>query len=108
MKLHNNMANYDKNKEVDINEVAITLEVDRNLIDEVRSGKVTHLVMDINENNQNLILENIEGNQVLVTEEMPTKYHGCYFYIIDGIISIKFVIVIGIAILTSVPTSNFG
>ncbi len=74
------MAKDNKNKEIDINEVAITLEVDRNLIDEVRSGKVTHLVMDINENNQNLILENIEGNLVLMTEEMPTTYHGCYFY----------------------------
>ena len=74
------MAYNDNNNELDINEVAITLEVDRNLIDEVRSGKVTHLVMDINENNQNLILENIEGNLVLVTDEMPTTYHGCYFY----------------------------
>lgn len=60
--------------------MAIALEVDRNLIDEVRSGKVTHLVMEINESNQNLILENIEGNLLLVTEEMPTTYHGCYFY----------------------------
>jgi len=74
------MAKNDKNKEIDLNEVAITLEVDRNLIDEVHSGKVTHLVMDINDSNQNLILENIEGNLVLVTEEMPTTYHGCYFY----------------------------
>lgn len=74
------MAYNDNNNELDINEVAITFEVDRNLIDEVRSGKVTHLVMQINEGNQNLILENIEGNLVLVTDEMPTTYHGCYFY----------------------------
>lgn len=74
------MAKSDKNKEFDLNERAITLEVDSDLIDEVRSGEVTHLVMQINENNQNLILENIEGNLVLVTEEMPTTYHGCNLY----------------------------
>lgn len=74
------MAKIDKNKELDINGMAITLEVDNALIDEVRSGEVTHLVMQINEGNQNLILENIEGNLVMVTDEMPTTYHGCYFY----------------------------
>lgn len=74
------MAKIDKNKELDINGMAITLEVDNALIDEVRSGEVTHLVMQINEGNQNLILENIEGNLVMLTDEMPTTYHGCYFY----------------------------
>ena len=74
------MTKIDKNKELDINGMAITLEVDNALIDEVRSGEVTHLVTQINEGNQNLILENIEGNLVMVTDEMPTTYHGCYFY----------------------------
>ena len=74
------MARKDNNKAIDLNEMAITLEVDKDLIDEVRSGEVTHLVMQINEGNQNLILENIEGNLVMVTDEMPTTYHGCYFY----------------------------
>jgi hypothetical protein len=74
------MAKIDKNKELDIKGMAITVEVDNALIDEVRSGEVTHLVMQINEGNQNLILENIEGNLVMVTDEMPTTYHGCYFY----------------------------
>jgi len=74
------MVKIDKNKELDINGMAITLEVDNALIDEVRSGEVTHLVMQINEGNQNLILENIEGNLVMVTDEMPTTYHGCYLY----------------------------
>ena len=74
------MAKSDKNKEHDLNEMAITFEVDRDLIDEVRSGEVTHLVMQINEGNQNLILENIKGSLVLVTDEMPTTYHGCYLY----------------------------
>ena len=42
--------------------MAITFEVERNLIDEVRSGEVTHLVMQINENNQNLISEEFRNN----------------------------------------------
>ena len=74
------MAKNDKNKEIDINERTITLEVDSGLIEQVRSGEITHLVMQIDESNQNLILENIDGNLVLVTDEMPTTYHGCYFY----------------------------
>ena len=74
------MAKDNKNKEIDINEVAITLEVDSALIDKVRSGEVTHLVMQINESNQSLILENIGGNLVLVTDEIPKTYHDCYLY----------------------------
>jgi len=74
------MAKNDNNKEIDLNEVAITFEVDSGLIEQVRSGEITHLVLQIDESNQNLILENIDGNLVLVTDEMPTTYHGCYLY----------------------------
>ena len=74
------MAKNDNNKEIDLNEMAITLEVDSGLVEQVRSGEITHLVMQIDESNQNMILENIDGNPVLVTDEMPTTYHGCYFY----------------------------
>ena len=74
------MKQKEKNNEVDINERAITLEVDSEVISKVRTGEITHILMDINENNQNLILENIYGNLVLVVEEMPTTFHGCYLY----------------------------
>lgn len=74
------MKSEDKNKEVDINEVAITLEVDSDVIDKVRTGEITHIALQINENNQNMILENIDGNLVLVVDEKPTTYHGCYLY----------------------------
>ena len=67
-------------KEVDINEVAIALEVDSDVIDKVRSGEVTHIVLQINEQNQNMILENIDGNLVLAIDNMPTTYHSCYLY----------------------------
>ena len=40
-----------EDKEVDINEVAIALEVDSDVIDKVRSGEVTHIVLQINEQN---------------------------------------------------------
>ena len=70
----------EKNEEVDVNERAITLEVDSEVINKVRTGEITHILMDINENNQSLILENLDGNLVLVTEELPTTFHGCYFY----------------------------
>ena len=63
-----------EDKEVDINEVAIALEVDSDVIDKVRSGEVTHIVLQINEQNQNMILESIDGNLVLVIDDMPTTY----------------------------------
>lgn len=72
------MKQEDKNIEVD--EVSITLEADNDLMDQVRTGEVTHLVLQINENNQSLILENIGGNLVLVIDKMPTTFHGCYLY----------------------------
>ena len=74
------MNTEEKNKEIDINEVAITLEVDSEVIAKVRSGEITHILMDINEDNQSLVLETINGNLVLVTDEMPTTFHGCYLY----------------------------
>ena len=70
------MNNDKKDKEVDIDDVAITLEVDSEVIDKVRSGEITHILLDIDENNQSLILENVDGNLILVTDEMPTTFHG--------------------------------
>ena len=35
----------DKNKEMDINEVAMAVEVSSGAIDRVRSGEVTHMTM---------------------------------------------------------------
>lgn len=74
------MKSEDKNKEVDINEAAITLEVDSDVIDKVRTGEITHIALQINEDNQNLLLHNIDGNLVLVVDETPSTFHGCYLY----------------------------
>lgn len=70
----------EKNKEVDTEMGILTLEVGSDVIDKVRTGEITHLIAQIDENNQNMILENIDGNLVLVIEEMPTTFHGCYMY----------------------------
>ena len=74
------MKSEDKNKEVDIKEMVATLEVDSDVIYKVRSGEITHLIVEISEQNQNKILHNIDGHLVLVTDEMPETYHGCYLY----------------------------
>jgi hypothetical protein len=74
------MHTEDNNKEIDLNEMAITFEVDRKLIDKVRNGEITHLVMEINDDNYCDILENFDGNLILTTEELPDTFHGCYFY----------------------------
>ena len=77
---NNNTPMKSEDNELDINEVATTLEVDSDVIGKVRSGEVTHIALQINENNQNMILENIDGHLVLVVDDMPTTYHGCYLY----------------------------
>ena len=74
------MKTEDNNKELDINDISFTVKVDSDVIKKVRTGEITHILMDIDEDNQNLILENIDGHLVLVTEEMPITYHSCYFY----------------------------
>lgn len=75
------MGTQDKIKEVEVSEYVITLvEVESEVIRKVRSGEITHIVLDINEDNQNLILETDAGNLVLDVDEMPTTYHGCNLY----------------------------
>ena len=74
------MKTKDENKELDINEMAISIDVDNEVIEGVKNGKIGRIVLDINDHNQNLILETIDGNLILCTDEMPTTYHGCYFY----------------------------
>lgn len=70
----------EKDKELDINKVAITLEVDAEVIDKVRTGEITYITMLLNDDNQNMILENADGALLLTTEELPDTFHGCYLY----------------------------
>ena len=62
------------------NEMGVAIGVDNEVIEKVRSGEITHIIVEINEDNQNMFLENSDGNLVLVTEELPDTFHGCYFY----------------------------
>ena len=69
----------DKEKEINWDDIAITLEVDADVIKRVRSGDITHIITDINDKNQSAILECDEDNLILSVEP-PTEYYGCYFY----------------------------
>ena len=86
-----------KNQEVDIDDVAMTLKVDSSVIEGVRSGNVKGIAIKIRDDNQNMILENINGILVLDVDETPDTYHGCYFYN-DGVFpyiirkSLKFIV----------------
>ncbi|MBR2102666.1 MAG: hypothetical protein IJ928_07950 [Prevotella sp.] len=70
----------DNDKEVNIDELAFSVDVDGEVIEKVRTGDITHIGLQINEDNQRLVLENIDGHLILITDEMPTTYHSCYYY----------------------------
>ncbi|MBO4674409.1 MAG: hypothetical protein J5616_08690 [Bacteroidaceae bacterium] len=70
----------EKNKEVDINEAAMSIEVNPGAIERVRSGEVGYITLQICEDNQHLVLENMDGMLILNVDEKPTTYHSCYLY----------------------------
>ena len=67
-------------KELDINEVAFTIEVDEDVLEGVRLGEVTHIALSIDDENQNLVWENIDGHLVLCSDKMPETFHRCYWH----------------------------
>ena len=66
--------------DIGTNETAISVEVGSEVIGKVRSGEISHISLQLNEDNQNLLLESDEDNLVLVIDEMPKTCHGCYLY----------------------------
>ena len=68
------------NREEELNEHAIFLEVDSNMIEKIRDGRLTCVALDINESNQNFVLENLDGDLLLDIEKMPDTYHSCFLY----------------------------
>ena len=74
------MKSEKENEKNNLNEMGVAIGVDNEVIEKVRSGEITHIIVEINEDNQNMFLENFDGNLVLVTEELPDTFHGCYFY----------------------------
>ena len=69
-----------KEKEKDLDDVTMTLEVDSEVIEGIRKGEFRQLVLDVNDDNRNLILKNIDGHLILLIDKFPEKYHGCYLY----------------------------
>ena len=69
------------NTETDNNEtVAISIHVDEEVIEQVRTGEVTKICLDLDDDNYSEILENVDGHLLLVVDEMPTTFHSCYLY----------------------------
>jgi len=74
------MKSEKENEKNNLNEMGVAIGVDSGVIEKVRSGEITHILIDIDEDNQNMFLENVNGHLILVTEELPDTFHGCYFY----------------------------
>lgn len=74
------MKTDNENNEMNIDESAVSVHVDSEVIDRVRTGDITHIVLEINNDNYRYFLENVDGYLTLVVDEMPNTFHGCYFY----------------------------
>lgn len=73
------MANMEKN--TDNNEtLAITIYVDEGVTELFRTGDITRICLNLDDDNYRDILENVDGHLLLVVDEMPAKFHGCYLY----------------------------
>ncbi len=68
------------NKEFNVKDVALTVYVDNEAIGKVQSGEINQIRLDVNDDNYRQILENVDGHLLLVVDEMPTTFHGCYLY----------------------------
>ena len=60
--------------------IALSFIVKQEVLDKVRSGEITHISLDINDHNYCDVLQNNDGNLVLVVDELPDTFHGCYYY----------------------------
>lgn len=59
---------------------ALSFIVEQEMLDKVRSGEITHISLDINDDNYRDVLQNNDGNLVLVVDELPDTFHGFYYY----------------------------
>ena len=74
------MKSEKKNEEFDINEFAITIKTDNDVINKIHTGEIAHINVKLNEDTQSELIEIVDGNPVLDVEESPNKNYGCYFY----------------------------
>ena len=57
----------------ELNEMAICMDVDNDVIDQLRDGRLTQIVVEINEENQNLVLKNIDGRECELKDRSGIK-----------------------------------
>lgn len=64
----------------ELEDVYLVAEVDSEVIEQVCDGRIRAIGIELNEKNQEQIVETVDGHLILVIEDMPTTYHGCYLY----------------------------
>lgn len=62
------------------NENTLGFAADSKIFDEFIQGKRSTYTVTIDDSTCNDLLENIEGNLILNTEELPSEFRGCYYY----------------------------
>lgn len=59
---------------------SLTLAVTLEQFNEILSGKKRYVDVDIRKDNFKQVLENVAGNLLLVTDELPDTFFGCHFW----------------------------
>ncbi len=57
----------------ELDEMAICMDVDNDVIDQLRDARLTQIVVEINEENQNLVLKNIDGRECELKDRSGIK-----------------------------------
>ena len=57
----------------ELDEIAICMDVDNDVIDQLRDARLTQIVVEINEENQNLVLKNIDGRECELKDRSGIK-----------------------------------
>ena len=78
--IKNNNSMESEKKKFDLNEEAVIIDVEDEVIDKVLTGEITHVVVDINDDNYRQILENEDGTIAVKTEKMPESFYGINYY----------------------------
>ncbi len=58
----------------------LVVEMDSAMVALFKCGEATHLQLTLDDDNKDYLLENVQGHLILITEEMPMFYHGCYYW----------------------------
>ena len=61
-------------------ENTIGIAIDQKTMNEFMRGKRNSITIDLNDDTAPSFVESINGGYLLNIKELPTRYHGCYFY----------------------------